>query len=72
MVVVVVMDISLAETDIPGASLHKRKPENLTVPELKRLLACRGASLSGRKSDLIKRGEFLLLSLLGSPISSYL
>ena len=44
------------EDCIPGASLRGRKPEQLTVPELKRWLSCRkGASLKGRKADLVER-----------------
>ena len=45
----------LCEADVPGASLHGRDPGMLTVPELKRWLACRGASRRGRKADLVLR-----------------
>ena len=34
----------LCEDDVPGESLRGREPGLLTVPELKRWLACRGAS----------------------------
>ena len=48
-------DASLVESDIAGASLNGRKPEELTVPQLKRWLQCRKASLKGKKSDLVAR-----------------
>ena len=49
-------EASLVESDIPGgASLNGRKPEELTVPQLKRWLQCRKASLKGKKSDLVAR-----------------
>ena len=44
----------LVESDIPGASLDGWDPSKLHVVELKRWLKCRGASLSGRKADLVK------------------
>ena len=34
----------LCEDDVPGESLRGREPGLLTVPQLKRWLACRGAS----------------------------
>ena len=43
------------ENDIPGSSLRGRKPDELTVPELKRWLACRGASRQGKKAELVTR-----------------
>ena len=55
------MSISLCEEDVPGASLGTlpdgsvRKPKLLTVPELKRWLACRGARRSGNKAELVQR-----------------
>ena len=45
----------LVESDIPGASLDGRDPSELHIVELKRWLKCRGANLSGRKADLVKR-----------------
>ena len=45
----------LRECDIPGASLNGRTPAQLTVPQLKRWLACRGASVGGRKVELVQR-----------------
>ena len=40
---------------IPGASLNGRDPSDLKVPELKRWLLCRGASVRGKKADLVLR-----------------
>lgn len=45
----------LTEKDVPGASLKGRKPDLLTVVELKRWLACRGARRSGKKAELVTR-----------------
>ena len=45
----------LTENDIPGASLGDRDPSDLKIPELKRWLACRGAPLKGKKTDLVTR-----------------
>ena len=39
----------------PGASLCGRDPSELKIPELKQWLACRGAPLKGKKSDLVAR-----------------
>ena len=39
--------------DLPDASLNGRKPENLKVKELKQWLTCRGASVKGKKCDLV-------------------
>ena len=47
--------LMLNEDDIPGASLKGKKPNDLNVVQLKRWLACRGASLSGNKAQLIER-----------------
>ncbi len=47
--------INLTEADIPGASLAGRDPSQLHVVELKRWLKCRGAMVTGRKKDLVKR-----------------
>ena len=41
--------------DVPGASLNGREPSALKIPELKRWLLCRGASVNGKKVDLILR-----------------
>jgi len=49
------VEVVLVEEDVPGAALGDRLPEELTVPELQRWLACRGASRSGRKRQLIQR-----------------
>ena len=48
-------EIMLTEEDVPGASLSGRKPADLKVSELKRWLLCRGASLRGKKADLVGR-----------------
>ena len=45
----------LEEGDISGASLHGKKPSELTVAKLKRWLSCRGAPLSGKKLELVER-----------------
>ena len=47
--------LMLIETDIPGASLNGKSPNQLTVEQLKRWLICCGAPVSGKKSDLIER-----------------
>ena len=47
---------SLKEEDIPGASLNGRDPE---VQELKQWLQCRGASVRGKKADLVQRLVFI-------------
>jgi len=47
--------VVLDEADVPGASLNGKKPCQLTVAQLKRWLACRGAPVSGRKPELIER-----------------
>ena len=55
------MDLVLTERDVPGASLGRnpdgsaRTPGLLTIPELKRWLACRGARRTGKKADLVTR-----------------
>ena len=43
------------ESDIPGASLKGRQPNDLTVPELKRWLSFRAGTVRGTKADLVKR-----------------
>ena len=51
----------LTEEDVPGASLGKfpdgtpRTVNQLTVPELRRWLACRGARRKGNKAELVDR-----------------
>ena len=51
----VAAEVALTEDDIPGAALGARQPEELKVPELKRWLACRGASRTGLKAQLVQR-----------------
>ena len=36
----ILVEGSVCEEDVPGASLNGRKPEQLKVPELKNWLAC--------------------------------
>ena len=48
-------ELVLSENDVPGASLNGRKPEELTIPQLKRWLQCRNASVKGKKADLVTR-----------------
>ena len=50
---------SLKEEDISGASLNGRDPGCLKVQELKRWLQCRGASMRGKKADLVQRLVFI-------------
>ena len=45
----------LTESDIPGASLNGKKPNELNVVQLKRWLSCRGAPTGGKKPQLIER-----------------
>ena len=45
----------LREEDVPGASLTGRDPGTLKIPELKRWLQCRGASIRGKEADLVLR-----------------
>ena len=47
----------LTEQDIPGASLHGRKPSELKNDELKFWLQCRGDRAKGlkTKAELVKR-----------------
>jgi len=47
-------DLNLHESDIPGAELTK-PPEQCTKIILKRWLLCRGAKVSGNRSELIQR-----------------
>ena len=47
-------DITLVANDIPGAELPK-PPELCTVAILKRWFGCRGAKVSGKRHELIKR-----------------
>ena len=55
--------VMLNESDVPGASLNGKHPSQLTVSQLKRWLACRGAPVNGRKPELIQR--------LASSVSFY-
>ncbi|XP_015768406.1 PREDICTED: uncharacterized protein LOC107347056 [Acropora digitifera] len=57
--------IMLTEQDIPGAELPK-PPENCTVAILKRWLSCRGAKVSGKRNELIKRVNDYIRSGLDS------
>ena len=45
----------LTESDIPGASLNSKQPQELNIHQLKRWLACRGAPVTGKKPDLVER-----------------
>ena len=45
--------MALEEKDIPGACGWD--PSELKILQLKRWLACRGAPLKGKKSDLVAR-----------------
>ena len=46
----------LDESDIAGASLNGKSPSELSVTQLKRWLACRGAPVTrGKKPELIER-----------------
>ena len=47
--------VILTEEDIPGASLQKRKPENLKNEEPRRWLKCRGGSVGGNRVQLLER-----------------
>lgn len=59
----------LTEEDIPGASLSGKSPELLSVVELKRWLACRGAHRGGTKSQLIKR--YVLKYITAAKLSDF-
>ena len=48
-------ELILTEDDVPGASLAGRSPSDLLLKELRRWLACRGASRGGRHAELVKR-----------------
>ena len=50
----------LTEDDVAGASLNGKGPNELTTPQLKRWLQCRGASTKGKKPDLVARLVLLL------------
>lgn len=65
---------SLKEEDIPGASLNGGDPGCLKVQELKWWLQCRGASVRGKKADLVKRLVFIyaVLSLRTDKAVSFL
>ena len=49
----------LTKGDIAGALLDGKKRKQLNITQLKRWLACRGAPLSGKKPQLIKRLDYL-------------
>ena len=49
----------LTESDIPGASLNGKKPNELNVVQLRRWLSCRGAPIGGKKPQLIERLAYL-------------
>ena len=51
----VAAEVALTEDDIPGAAPGARQSEELKVPELKCWLACRGASRTGLKAQLVQR-----------------
>ncbi|XP_069102530.1 uncharacterized protein [Argopecten irradians] len=49
------------EDDIPGASLRGKQPEHLTKAALLQWLRCRsGASLKGKKAELVERVKFYI------------
>ena len=52
--------VSLSEDDIPGAKLAGEIPEQCNVQQLKRWLSCRGACVSGKKSQLIARFVYII------------
>ena len=58
----------VTEDDIPGAALGARQPEELKVPELKRWLACRGASRTGLKAQLVQRVKDYIRSGLSKRV----
>ena len=47
-------DFTLEEEDIPGAKIQKAA-EQCTVSVLKRWLSCRGAKVTRKREDLVKR-----------------
>ena len=47
-------NVVLTEEDVPGAKLTKPFAA-CSVPELRRWLKCRGASVKGRKAELLER-----------------
>ena len=53
----------LTENDIPGASLNGKNPKDLKIPQLKRWLQCRNASVKGKKAELVARYVSILLSV---------
>ena len=48
-------ELILSEKDVPGASINGRKPEEQAIPQLKRWLQCRKASVKGKKANLVAR-----------------
>ena len=63
-----VAEVVLTEDDVPGAAIGKRLPEKLKVPELKRWLACQGASRTGLKPKLVQRVKEYVRSGLGKSV----
>ena len=59
-----VKQIALMEEDIPGAKLPRGNAEECTVPQLRRWLLYRGAKISGKKAELVKRFVRTMLFLL--------
>ena len=59
----------LTESDIPGVSLNGKTPQDLKVHQLKRWLACRGASLKGKKPDLVEMLIFYMSSTVFEHIT---
>jgi len=47
--------ISLSESEVPGALLNERKPEELKIPELKLWLTCRQVPKNGMKANFIEK-----------------
>ena len=48
-------NMKLKEEDVPGAILPREKPEECTVKQLQRWLLCRGAKITGKKTQLGQR-----------------
>ena len=48
------MTYVLEENNIPDASLHGKKPNELTMTQLKRWLSCKGAPVTGKKPELVE------------------
>ena len=63
--------VSLSEDDIPGAKLPREIPEQCNVQQLKRWLSCRGAFVSGKKTQLIARFVYTFISVCFIYLESY-